>query len=109
LANTGHWIPESEGRGKWHIQRIRSGLLSWEIPLLILSTTRLSRCRQSILSVVNSPLIPLVISHPLLIQPPDPPLFNGSEAQSIYLFYNIIGKPIYRRPKPTSLFYENRL
>jgi hypothetical protein len=102
-------MPESEGRGKWHIQRIRSGLLSWEIPLLILSTIRLSRCRQSTLSVINSTLIPLVISHPLLIQPPGPRLFNGSEAQSIYIFYTILGKAIYRRPELTSLFSENRL
>jgi len=51
---TGHWIPDKEGSGKWHTQRIRSGLLSKEIPLLILSTILFSRWKQSVPSVTKS-------------------------------------------------------
>jgi hypothetical protein len=56
LVKTGHWMPD-DGRGNWHIQRMRSGLLSMGIPLLILSIILFSRCRQSVLSTKDSTFI----------------------------------------------------
>lgn len=46
-------MPEREGRGKWQIQRTRSGLLSRGRPRLILATILFSRWRQDVFSAKN--------------------------------------------------------